>query len=212
MFSPHPDDDVISMGGTLIRLADQGHEVHVAYQTSGNIAVFDDDAIRFSEFACDFDGLFGIEPGRTQKILHEILQALRSKKPGQIDTDDVQKIKGLLRRGEARAAGRCCGLSMQRLHFLDMPFYETGRVKKKPLSEADVKLTVDLLQRIQPNQIYAAGDLSDPHGTHRVCLSAGIAGLPARAIRSVVWSGPRCGCIAERGKSGSRMKSKWPCR
>ncbi len=172
VFSPHPDDDVISMGGTLIRLADQGHEVHVAYQTSGNIAVFDDDAIRFSEFACDFDGLYGIEPGRTQKILQEILQALRGKKPGQIDTEDVQKIKGLIRRGEARSAGRCCGISIGRLHFLDMPFYETGRVKKKPLSEADVKLIVDLLQRIQPNQIYAAGDLSDPHGTHRVCLSA----------------------------------------
>jgi glucosamine-6-phosphate deaminase len=172
VFSPHPDDDVISMGGTLIRLVDQGHEVHVAYQTSGNIAVFDDDAIRYSEFACAFDELHGIEPGRTRAILHRILETLRSKRPGQVDTDEVQKIKALIRRGEARAAGRCSGISAQRLHFLDMPFYETGRVKKKPLSEADVQITVDLLQHIQPNQIYAAGDLSDPHGTHRVCLSA----------------------------------------
>jgi glucosamine-6-phosphate deaminase len=172
IFSPHPDDDVISMGGTLIRLVDQGHEVHVAYQTSGNLAVFDDDAIRFSEFACDFDELFGIEPGRTRSILHGILESLRNKQPGQVDTDEVQKIKGMIRRGEARAAGRGCGLSPQRLHFLDMPFYETGRVKKKPLSEADIQITVDLLQHIQPNQVYVAGDLSDPHGTHRVCLSA----------------------------------------
>ena len=172
VFSPHPDDDVISMGGTLIRLVDQGHEVHVAYQTSGNIAVFDDDAIRFSEFACAFDELYGIEPGRTRGALHGILESLRHKRPGQVDSDEVQKIKGLIRRGEARAAGRCCGVNASRLHFMDMPFYETGRVKKKPLSEADVQITIDLLQRIQPNQIYAAGDLSDPHGTHRVCLSA----------------------------------------
>ncbi len=172
IFSPHPDDDVISMGGTLIRLVDQGHEVHVAYQTSGNIAVFDDDAIRYSEFACAFGELSGSEPGRTQGILHRILETLRSKRPGHVDTDEVQKIKALVRRGEARAAGRGCGLSAERLHFLDMPFYETGRVKKKPLSESDVQVCADLLQRIQPNQIYAAGDLSDPHGTHRVCLSA----------------------------------------
>ncbi len=172
IFSPHPDDDVISMGGTLIRLVDQGHEVHVAYQTSGNIAVFDDDAIRYSEFACAFDELHGIEPGRTRAILHRILETLRSKRPGQVDTDEVQNIKALIRRGEARAAGRCCDISPQQLHFLDMPFYETGRVKKKPLSEADIQICVDLLQQNQPNQIYAAGDLSDPHGTHRVCLSA----------------------------------------
>jgi glucosamine-6-phosphate deaminase len=172
IFSPHPDDDVISMGGTLIRLVDQGHEVHVAYQTSGNIAVFDDDAIRYSEFACAFDELHGIEPGLTRAILHRILETLRNKRPGEVDTDEVQKIKGLIRRGEARAACRCCNVSPQHLHFLDMPFYETGRVKKKPLGEADVQITVELLQRIQPHQIYCAGDLSDPHGTHRVCLSA----------------------------------------
>lgn len=172
IFSPHPDDDVISMGGTLIRLVDQGHEVHVAYQTSGNIAVFDDDAIRYSEFACAFDELFGIEPGKTHEILQSILQSLRNKQPGEVDSDAVQKIKGLIRRGEARAACRCCGIPAEQLHFLDMPFYETGRVKKKPLGEADIQITVDLLRKVQPNQIYVAGDLSDPHGTHRVCLSA----------------------------------------
>jgi len=172
VFSPHPDDDVISMGGTLIRLVDQGHEVHVAYQTSGNIAVFDDDALRFSEFACAFDQLYQIEPSRTHDILQRILELLRHKRPGQVDNRELQQIKGLIRRGEARAAGRCCRLPSERLHFLDLPFYETGRVKKKPLTDADVEIVADLLASIQPHQIYAAGDLSDPHGTHRVCLSA----------------------------------------
>jgi glucosamine-6-phosphate deaminase len=172
VFSPHPDDDVISMGGTLIRLVDQGHEVHVAYQTSGNIAVFDDDAIRYAEFVADFNNLFNVSPERTAELEAHIEEFLRNKKPGQVDSADVQMIKTLVRRGEARAAGRCCGIPAGQLHFLDMPFYETGRVKKKPLSDEDIRITVDLLQRIRPHQIYAAGDLSDPHGTHRTCLNA----------------------------------------
>ena len=172
IFSPHPDDDVISMGGTLIRLVDQGHEVHVAYQTSGNIAVFDADATRFTDFAAEFNKLFGIDDDRTKQLETHIEQFLKNKKPGQVDSDEVQMIKGLIRRGEARAAGRSCGVAVENLHFLDMPFYETGTVRKKPLSERDVQIIVDLLERIQPHQIYAAGDLSDPHGTHRTCLSA----------------------------------------
>ncbi len=172
IFSPHPDDDVISMGGTLIRLADQGHEVHVAYQTSGNIAVFDDDAIRFCEFVSDFNLHFDVDPERTEALDEELGNFLKNKAAGQVDSAAVQAVKGLIRRGEARAAVRLCGLREEHLHFLDMPFYETGRVKKKPISDEDVAMIVDLFEAIQPHQIYAAGDLSDPHGTHRTCLRA----------------------------------------
>jgi len=172
VFSPHPDDDVISMGGTLIRLVDQGHEVHVAYQTSGNIAVFDDDAIRYADFVTEFNKHFDVGPQRAAELEAHVEDALRHKKPGQVDSHEVQTIKGMIRRGEARAAGRCCGLTHERLHFMDMPFYETGRVKKKPLGEEDIAMVVDLLRKVRPHQIYAAGDLSDPHGTHRVCLNA----------------------------------------
>jgi glucosamine-6-phosphate deaminase len=172
VFSPHPDDDVISMGGTLIRLVDHGHEVHVAYQTSGNIAVFDDDAIRYAEFMAELNQRFDVAPDRTAELEAHIEEFLRNKKPGQVDSAEVQTIKTIVRRSEARAAGRCCGLENDRLYFLDMPFYETGRVKKKPLGEEDIRLIVELLRRIKPHQIYAAGDLSDPHGTHRACLNA----------------------------------------
>ncbi len=172
IFSPHPDDDVISMGGTLIRLVDQGHEVHVAYQTSGNIAVFDDDAVTFMDFVAEFNRHFSIDPKRTAQLEAHIDEFVRHKKPGQVDSPDVQFIKGLIRRGEARAATRTCNLPESQLHFMDMPFYETGRVRKKPLSDEDIQITVDLLRKVQPHQVYAAGDLSDPHGTHRTCLSS----------------------------------------
>jgi glucosamine-6-phosphate deaminase len=172
IFSPHPDDDVISMGGTLIRLVDHGHEVHVAYQTSGNIAVFDAAAIRFADFAAEFNRFFNVGAEGAERIEVHIEEFLRHKQPGQVDSEEVQKIKGLIRRGEAKAAGRYCGVPEERLHFLDMPFYETGRVRKKPLSEEDIRLIVDLLEKVKPHQVYAAGDLSDPHGTHRVCLAA----------------------------------------
>lgn len=171
VFSPHPDDDVISMGGTLIRLVDQGHEVHIAYQTSGNIAVFDEDAIRFAEFVEDFCAEFKLHPPGLEALGSHVDEFLRNKKPGQIDSDEIQRIKGLIRRGEAREGARCCGVKDDHLHFLDLPFYQTGRVKKSPISDADVDITVKLLRDIKPHQIYAAGDLSDPHGTHRTCLS-----------------------------------------
>jgi glucosamine-6-phosphate deaminase len=172
IFSPHPDDDVISMGGTLIRLVDQRHDVHVAYQTSGNIAVFDADAIRFTDFARDFAQLIGAGTREVEAIESHINEFVHNKEPGQVDSPQIAAIKRLIRRGEARAGCRECGVPMPNLHFLDMPFYETGTVKKKPIGEADVKLIVDLLQRLRPHQIYAAGDLTDPHGTHRVCLDA----------------------------------------
>lgn len=172
IFSPHPDDDVISMGGTFIRLVDQGHEVHVGYQTSGNIAVFDDDAIRFADFVRDFNEQFGMSKEGGEKFYKKIVQSLLEKKPGEVDSDEVLAIKGLIRRGEAKAGCRYVGIPESQMHFLDMPFYETGKVKKKPLGEEDIQIIIDLIETIKPHQIYAAGDLSDPHGTHRVCLSA----------------------------------------
>ena len=171
-FSPHPDDDVISMGGTLIRLVDQGHEVHVAYQTSGNIAVFDEDALKYSEFAADFCREFDIRAEGLDALESHVDEFLRNKRSGQVDSDTVQRIKGLIRRSEAREGARCCGVHDENLHFLDLPFYQTGRVKKRPLGDQDIEITVDLLRKIRPHQVYAAGDLSDPHGTHRTCLSA----------------------------------------
>lgn len=172
LFSPHPDDDVISMGGTFNRLVDQGHEVHVAYQTSGNIAVFDDDVICFADFIEEFTKYFGLPCEQTEKIISEMEQSLKHKQPGQVDSPSVQAIKSMIRRGEAKAGARVFGVPAEQCHFMDMPFYETGRVRKKPLGEEDIAITVDLLQKLQPHQIYAAGDLSDPHGTHRTCLSA----------------------------------------
>ena len=172
VFSPHPDDDVISMGGTLSRLAGQGHDVHVAYQTSGNIAVFDADVFRQVDFIRQFTEAFDIPPESAEEVLSHVQYSLEHKQPGQVDSDAVQAIKGIIRRGEARAAASMCGVPDNRLHFLEMPFYETGRVRKKPLGEEDIAITVRLLQELQPHQIYAAGDLSDPHGTHRTCLKA----------------------------------------
>ena len=172
VFSPHPDDDVISMGGTLIRLVDQGHDVHIAYQTSGNIAVFDEDALRFAEFVEDFCKEFGIQSKEVSQIEAHVDEFLRNKRSGQIDSDQVQRIKGLIRRGEAREGARCCGVPDNNLHYLDLPFYQTGRVRKSPLTQKDLDITIELLRRVKPHQIYAAGDLSDPHGTHRTCLSA----------------------------------------
>ncbi|MFM7051747.1 MAG: glucosamine-6-phosphate deaminase [Planctomycetota bacterium] len=187
IFSPHPDDDVISMGGTFIRLVDQGHEVHVAYQTSGNIAVFDAEAMRFLDFAADFNALFGFEGAKTERLEHDIARRLRDKKPGEVDPPEVQRLKGLIRRGEAKAAGIYCGVPEDRLHFLDMPFYETGRVRKKPLAQDDIEIVKALLRRVKPHQVYAAGDLSDPHGTHRVCLSAIFRALKDCAAAGDAW-------------------------
>jgi glucosamine-6-phosphate deaminase len=170
--SPHPDDDVISMGGTFIRLCDQGHEVHTAYQTSGNIAVFDDEAERHADFIQEFCRAMDIAADEADRLAAEVQSFIRNKSPGQVDSVEVQAIKGLIRRTEARAAAKYSGVALDRIHFLDMPFYETGKVKKKPLGEEDIAITVDLLEQIRPHQVYAAGDLSDPHGTHRVCLAA----------------------------------------
>ena len=166
VFSPHPDDDVISMGGTLIQLADHGFDIHVAYQTSGNIAVYDDEVIRYMQFCLD------VSPGQRSNVVEyeNIVTTLSKKKVGDIDSLRIQELKALIRKGEALAACRVCGIPENKAHFMNLPFYETGAVKKKPHSEKDVDLTVELLRKVKPKKIFAAGDLSDPHGTHRVCL------------------------------------------
>jgi glucosamine-6-phosphate deaminase len=170
IFSPHPDDDIISMGGTFMRLHDQGHDVHVAYQTSGNIAVTDEFVTRFLDFAVGFENLFGIDNKMSESILTEARNYLAQKKNNDPDTQEIRNIKGLIRRCEAKATCRYVGLKEENCHFLNLPFYETGAIQKKPMSEKDIELTIELLQKIQPQQIYCAGDLADPHGTHKVCL------------------------------------------
>lgn len=185
IFSPHPDDDVISMGGTFIRLVDQGHDVHVAYQTSGNIAVFDEDVVRFADFFKDLNELHTISNNDGTQLYQQVKSSIEKKEPGATDAKMVQKIKGLIRRGEAKAACRYVGITDEKAHFLDMPFYETGLVKKNPLGDEDVRVIIDLLQEIKPHQVYAAGDLSDPHGTHRVCLAAILRALDQ--LKNEVW-------------------------
>jgi glucosamine-6-phosphate deaminase len=170
VFSPHPDDDVISMGGTLKRLVDQNHEVHVAYQTSGNIAVADDEAIRFLSFVKSFSQAHDTNEGNLQCVIEDVRKfLLENKAPGGVDTTEVRQMKSLIRRGEAKAACRFVGVRSKNLHFLDLPFYETGEVKKNPLSEEDIRILGNLLRKVKPHQVFAAGDWSDPHGTHRVC-------------------------------------------
>jgi glucosamine-6-phosphate deaminase len=171
-FSPHPDDDVISMGGTLIRLVDDGHEVHIAYMTSGNIAVFDHDAIRVAYLATEFNRLFGIDQERSKLVEGTVFESLAHKLPGDPDSETVQKIKGLIRWGEAKAGAFKVGCREEHLHFLDLPFYRTGTIAKKPIAEDDVRIIRELLNKVDPHQVYVAGDLSDPHGTHRVCAQA----------------------------------------
>lgn len=172
VFSPHPDDDVISMGGTLLRLVEQGHRVHIAYMTSGNIAVFDHDAWRFTDFILEFNQLFGLDPATTDRVRDRVQEFLHSKKPGQPDSEDLLNIKALIRRTEARAAARACGISSEQLEFMDLRFYRTGTISKAPLHPQDIEDIVSLLQKLEPAQIYVAGEMSDPHGTHRVCAEA----------------------------------------
>jgi glucosamine-6-phosphate deaminase len=170
LFSPHPDDDIISMGGTFMRLQDQGHDVHVGYQTSGNIAVTDEFVTRFLDFTVGFESLFGIDNQKSKEILAEARTYLSDKKAGEIDSTSIRAIKGLIRKCEAKATCRYVGIAEDRCHFLNLPFYETGAIDKKPMSEDDIAITMELLRKIKPHQVYCAGDLADPHGTHKVCL------------------------------------------
>jgi len=171
-FSPHPDDDVISMGGTLIRLVEDQHEVHVAYMTSGNIAVFDHDAQRVADLVVEFNRRFNIEQEKSLEVERQVQDSLGRKAPGDPDSETVLAIKALIRWSEAKAGALVCGCREEHLHFLDLPFYRTGTIAKKPVGEDDVRIIRELIDRVAPRQIYLAGDLSDPHGTHRVCAEA----------------------------------------
>ena len=179
VFSPHPDDDVISMGGTFCRLCDQNHDVHVAYQTSGNIAVGDEEVIRYCEYLRDVSEKYAPADDRIKSKAEAIIRYLRYEKKddGQPEHPDVLFMKGTIRREEARHASRFSGLKDENIHFLDLPFYETGQVRKNPLSEADVEIVRKLLLDLQPDRIFVAGDLADPHGTHKVCLDAVLAAI-----------------------------------
>ena len=163
IFSPHPDDDVISMGGTFDRLVEQGHEVHIVYQTSGNIAVSDMDARKYAEISKR------INPSEEAQ---NIIDSIQKRKESNFDSPEVRQLKGNIRRGESYAATRYMGLEDSNVHFLDLPFYETGTIKKNNLSEDDILIMIDIIKKIKPHQIFAAGDLADPHGTHKVCLDA----------------------------------------
>ncbi|RIJ42328.1 glucosamine-6-phosphate deaminase [Pontibacter oryzae] len=170
IFSPHPDDDVISMGGTFIRLVDQGHDVHVAYQTSGNTAVWDDDVLRYVEFAIDFNKSIGADTSKLQQIYDDMRGFIEEKQPNQVDTQEILNVKGFIRKSEAYAGARYAGLEDDNIHFMALPFYETGKRKKNSVTDKDVELTMELLQKVKPQQVFAAGDFADPHGTHIVCF------------------------------------------
>ena len=178
IFSPHPDDDVISMGGTFHRLCEQHHDVHVAYETSGNIAVGDEEVIRYCEYLRDVCAKY-TEDETVKKKAEEIIHFLRYEKvEGEAEKRDVLFMKGTIRREEARAGARYSGIkSDDHIHFLDLPFYETGLVKKNDLSEADIAIVKKLLTDVKPDEMFVAGDLADPHGTHRVCLNAVLAAI-----------------------------------
>ena len=188
VFSPHPDDDVISMGGTLRRLVQQGHDVHVAYETSGNIAVGDEEVTRFMMFTTGFNDIFS---GGKDEVINqkdkEIKAFLEQKKEGDSDPRDILNIKGQIRRGEARLASLYNGLPLDHVHFLDLPFYESGKIEKLPMSEKDVEVVLELLRRVKPHQIYVAGDLADPHGTHRKCTDAVFAAIDEEKKAGAEW-------------------------
>lgn len=178
VFSPHPDDDVISMGGTYRRLVEQGHDVHVAYQTSGNIAVGDEEVIRYVSFLRNVCKHYGREDDPVLQKAEEIRDFLmHHKKEGEPERLDVRFMKGNIRREEARTGSRFVGLDDDHIHFLDLPFYETGLVKKNDLSEADILIVKNFIESIKPHEIFVAGDLADPHGTHKVCLDAILAAI-----------------------------------
>ena len=189
IFSPHPDDDIISMGGTFMRLHDQGHDVHVAYQTSGNIAVTDEFVTRFIDFAVGFESMFDIDETKSKKILKDATAFLNAKKTSEKDTETIRAIKGLIRRCEAKATCKYVGLKDEQIHFMNLPFYETGTIEKNPMGEADVQQTVDLLNKLQPQQIYCAGDFADPHGTHKVCFDVVIEALKIIKESKADWIG-----------------------
>ncbi len=187
LFSPHPDDDIISMGGTFMRLHDQGHDLHVAYQTSGNIAVTDEFVTRFIDFAVGFENMFDIDETKSKKILADATAFLKIKRSSEKDTDTIRSIKGLIRSSEAKATCKYVGLEEDHIHFMNLPFYETGTIEKKPLGQQDIDLTIELLNSVQPQQIYCAGDFADPHGTHKVCFDVVMEALKQIKLSGAAW-------------------------
>ena len=188
VFSPHPDDDVISMGGTIRRLMQQKHDVHVAYETSGNIAVGDEEVARFMHFIKGFNMIF---TSGSDEVINNSYQTVRDflkgKQPGDIDNETVLRLKGLIRRGEARLACEYNGIDSSHVHFLDLPFYESGKIEKLPMTEQDVLPIQQLLSEIQPHQVFVAGDLADPHGTHRKCTDAVLAAIDEEKKTGATW-------------------------
>ena len=177
ILSPHPDDDVICMAGTMVRLCEQGHDVHTAYMVSGCLSVFDHNVMRYMEFVKEFSRIFGLGAVQSKAVEKHIDSFIQNKKPGDADTPEIQALKATIRRAEAIEAAKFCGLPSKNVHFLDMPFYNTGQVAKLPLSADDVKVVRKLLDRVKPDMIFAAGDMSDPHGTHRQCLEAAMTAI-----------------------------------
>lgn len=189
VFSPHPDDDVISMGGTIRRLVQQGHGVHIAYETSGNIAVGDEEVTRFMHFVNGFNQLLGDDADENiKKKYKEIKNFLKYKREGDVDSKDVRTVKQLIRRGEARTACTYNQIPHDHVHFLDLPFYESGKIEKLPMTEEDVRIIRELLHEVKPHQIYAAGDLADPHGTHKKCTDAVLAAFDEERKAGEKWT------------------------
>lgn len=188
VFSPHPDDDVISMGGTIHKLVGQGHDVHIAYETSGNIAVGDEEVVRYMHFIDGFKELFASvdDPSLSEKAA-AINKFVAEKQVGQGDNADVLALKGLIRRGEARAACTFGGIPLDHVHFLDLPFYESGTIEKLPMTSRDVDIVRDLLRTVKPHQVFVAGDLADPHGTHRKCTDAVLAAIDEEKKVGAEW-------------------------
>jgi len=188
VFSPHPDDDVISMGGTIRRLVQQGHDVHIAYETSGNIAVADEEVRLYMHFINGFNQLFANGSDEVIKIRYkEIKTFLKQKEEGGLDNRTILTVKGLIRRGEARNACGYNHIHKDHIHFLDQPFYESGKIEKLPVSERDVRIVEDLIAEIQPHQIYVAADLADPHGTHRKCTDVVLAAIEEQKKAGAQW-------------------------
>lgn len=171
IFSPHPDDDIISMGGTFQRLHDQGHDVHVAYQTSGNIAVTDEFLTRFLDFSTGLDSLLERDSTPSENLYQTAKTFLKDKNPNEPDLPILRQVKGLIRRTEAAATCRYVGIPDENIHFQNLPFYESGRIIKNEITDVDIEMTMDLLRKIKPHQVFAAGDFADPHGTHIKCFN-----------------------------------------
>lgn len=188
VFSPHPDDDVISMGGTIQRLVNQHHDVHICYETSGDIAVNDEEVTRFMHFINGFNQLFiGDKDEVIKKMYKDIKEFFKNKKDGDMDTVAVRTIKGLIRRGEARTACTYNKIPLDHVHFLDLPFYESGKVEKLPMTEKDVEIVRHMLQVVKPHEVFMAGDLADPHGTHRKCTNAVLAAIDLEKKAGAEW-------------------------